>query len=161
MLWKILVFYVTLYIILILFKPQSLHRSKQIQQCSYKAYYSNLAASLPQIKVTSVLPRWSLMPRAIPSGSCWWWYSACSTELSLIPLPITASFLAVYLTSRRSPYFALAYAANDIVLIVLWVMASITNIRYISIVVCFVVFLFNDIYGSISWQRIKKRQYKE
>lgn len=30
-----------------------------------------------------------------------------------------ASFLAVYLTFRRSPYFALAYAANDIALIVL------------------------------------------
>ena len=82
---------------------------------------------------------------------------------NIIPstLSVTTSFLAVYLTFRRSPYFALAYAANDIVLIVLWVMASIADIRYISVVVCFVAFLFNDIYGFISWQRMKKRQCRE
>ena len=39
-------------------------------------------------------------------------------------LSVTTSFLAVYLTFRRSPYFALAYAANDIVLILLWVLAN-------------------------------------
>ena len=71
---------------------------------------------------------------------------------------VTTSFLAVYLTFRRSPYFALAYAANDIVLIVLWILASIYDIRYISVVVCFTAFLFNDIYGFISWQKMKKRQ---
>jgi len=73
-------------------------------------------------------------------------------------ISVTTSFLAVYLTFRRSPYFALAYAANDIVLIVLWVLASISYIRYISVVVCFVAFLFNDIYGFVSWQGMKKRQ---
>ena len=79
---------------------------------------------------------------------------------NIIPstVSVTTSFLAVYLTFRRSPYFALAYAANDIVLILLWVMASIADVRYISVVVCFVAFLFNDIYGFISWQRIKARQ---
>ena len=68
--------------------------------------------------------------------------------------------MAVYLTFRRSPYFALAYAMNDIVLIVLWVLASVLDIRYISVVVCFVAFLFNDIYGFISWHRMKKRQFE-
>ena len=79
---------------------------------------------------------------------------------NIIPstLSVTTSFLAVYLTFRRSPCFALAYAANDIVLIILWVMASITDIHYLSVVVCFVAFLFNDIYGFISWQKMKKRQ---
>ena len=81
---------------------------------------------------------------------------------NIIPstISVTTSFIAVYLTFRRSPYFALAYAANDIVLIVLWVLASISDIRYISVVVCFVVFLFNDIYGFINWQKMKKRQGK-
>ena len=73
-------------------------------------------------------------------------------------LSVTTSFLAVYLTFRRSPYFALAYAVNDIILIILWILASVSNIRYISVVVCFVAFLFNDIYGFVSWQRMKKRQ---
>ena len=79
---------------------------------------------------------------------------------NLLPstISVTTSFLAAYLTFRRSPYFALAYAANDIVLIILWVMASISNIHYISVVVCFVAFLFNDIYGFVNWQNMKKRQ---
>lgn len=79
---------------------------------------------------------------------------------NLIPstISVITSFLAVYLTFRRSPFFALAYAANDIVLIFLWILASLTDIRYLSVVVCFVAFLFNDVYGFFSWQRIKKRQ---
>lgn len=79
---------------------------------------------------------------------------------NLIPgtLSVTTSFIAVYLTFRRSPYFALAYASNDIVLIVLWVLASISDIRYISVVVCFAAFLVNDIYGYISWHKMKLRQ---
>ncbi len=73
-------------------------------------------------------------------------------------LSVTTSFIAVYLTFRRSPLFALAYASNDVVLIILWIMASIYDIRYISVVVCFIAFLVNDIYGYISWQKRKVRQ---
>lgn len=73
-------------------------------------------------------------------------------------ISVTTSFIAVYLTFRRSPYFALAYASNDIVLIVLWIMASVYDIRYISVVVCFVAFLVNDIYGYVSWRKMKIRQ---
>lgn len=81
---------------------------------------------------------------------------------NIIPstISVTTSFLAVYLTFRRSPYYALAYAANDIVLIVLWILASICDIRYTSVVVCFSVFLVNDIYGYISWMKMKVRQTK-
>ena len=81
---------------------------------------------------------------------------------NLIPstFSVTTSFLAAYLTFRRSPYFALAYASNDIVLIVLWVLASFKDISYISVVICFVVFLVNDLYGFISWLRMMKRQEK-
>ena len=79
---------------------------------------------------------------------------------NIIPstISVTTSFLAVYLTFRRSPYFALAYAANDMVLIVLWVLASVYDIRYISVIVCFIAFLVNDIYGFISWRKMKIRQ---
>ena len=81
---------------------------------------------------------------------------------NLIPstFSVTTSFVAAYLTFRRSPYFALAYATNDIVLIVLWVLASINNISYISVIICFVVFLANDLYGFISWLKMMKRQEK-
>ena len=79
---------------------------------------------------------------------------------NIIPstLSVTTSFIAVYLTLRRSPFYAIAYSANDIVLIILWIMASITDTRYISVVVCFAVFLVNDIYNFFSWQKMKKRQ---
>ena len=73
-------------------------------------------------------------------------------------LSITTSFIAVYLTYRRSPYFALAYAANDIVLIVLWTLAAAENITYISVIICFVVFFVNDLYGFVNWERMEKRQ---
>ena len=79
---------------------------------------------------------------------------------NIIPstLSVTTSFLAVYLTFRRSPYFALAYAANDVVLIILWILASMSDFRYISVVVCFVAFFVNDIYGYINWKKMKIRQ---
>ncbi len=79
---------------------------------------------------------------------------------NIIPstLSVTTSFAAVYLTFRRSPYFAVAYAANDIILIILWVLASLENISYLSVVVCFATFLVNDIYGFIAWRRMQKRQ---
>ncbi len=79
---------------------------------------------------------------------------------NLIPstISVTTSFFAVYLTFRRSEYFALAYAANDIVLIVLWVLAMLEDIAYLSVVICFVVFLVNDLYGFINWRRMKTRQ---
>ena len=73
-------------------------------------------------------------------------------------LSVTTSFIAVYLTFRRNPFYAIAYAANDIVLIILWILASFTDTRYISVVICFAVFLFNDIYSFFCWQKMKKRQ---
>ncbi len=73
-------------------------------------------------------------------------------------LSVTTSFIAVYLTFRRSPYFALAYAANDVVLIVLWTLAALENISYISVIICFFVFLVNDLYGFISWRNMEQRQ---
>ena len=81
---------------------------------------------------------------------------------NLIPstLSVTTSFLAVYLTFRRSAYFALAYAANDIVLIVLWILAALSDISYLSVIICFVAFLVNDIYGFINWLKIQKRQQR-
>lgn len=71
---------------------------------------------------------------------------------------VTTSFIAVYLTFRRSPFFALVYAANDIVLIILWIIATAEDTSYLSVVVCFITFLVNDVYGFINWQRMEKRQ---
>lgn len=79
---------------------------------------------------------------------------------NLIPstISVTTSFIAVYLTFRRSAFYAIGYAANDIVLIILWIMASFSDISYLSVTVCFIIFLANDIYGFINWSKMKKRQ---
>ncbi len=79
---------------------------------------------------------------------------------NIIPstVSVTTSFAAAALTFRRSPYFALVYAMNDVVLIVLWVLASMSEPRYISVVVCFVAFFFNDVYCFVNWQKMKRRQ---
>ncbi len=84
----------------------------------------------------------------------------CFGTANIIPstLSVTTSFIAVYLTFRRSPYFAIAYASNDVVLIILWVLAAAEDTAYISVAVCFAAFLANDIYGFISWKRMEKRQ---
>lgn len=81
---------------------------------------------------------------------------------NLIPstISVTTSFIAIYLTARRSPFYAVAYAVNDLVLIVLWILASIEDVSYISVVVCFAVFLINDMYGFFNWMRMQKRQNK-
>lgn len=92
-----------------------------------------------------------------------WFVLACFKTANMVPstLSVTTSFLAVWLTCKRSPYFALAYAANDLVLIVLWVMASAHDTRYISVAVCFLAFLVHDLYGFWNWQRMKIRQSRE
>ena len=79
---------------------------------------------------------------------------------NIIPstLSVATSFIAVYLTFRRSPYFALAYAANDVVLIILWTLAALEDISYISVLICFIMFLVNDLYGFVNWKRMEKRQ---
>lgn len=78
--------------------------------------------------------------------------------LPLSTLSVSTSFLAVYLTWRRSAFYALAYAANDVVLIVLWILASFAEISYFSVVICFIIFFVNDIYGFMSWTKMQQRQ---
>ena len=74
-------------------------------------------------------------------------------------ISITTSFLAASLTILRSSYYALAYASNDLILIVLWILASMENTVYIPVVVNFLIFFFNDIYGFVSWKKRELVQY--
>lgn len=82
---------------------------------------------------------------------------------NLLPstLSVATSFGAVYLTFRRCPYFALVYAANDLVLILLWALAAMHDVSYLSVIICFAVFLVNDLYGFVSWRRMERRQRNE
>ncbi len=81
-----------------------------------------------------------------------------TANLLVSTLSVFTSFLAVCLTFLRSPYYAVAYASNDVVLLVLWALAAAESISYLPMCVCFAVFLLNDVYGFINWKRMQKRQ---
>ncbi|MBQ2676539.1 MAG: nicotinamide mononucleotide transporter [Clostridia bacterium] len=83
-----------------------------------------------------------------------------NANLFISTLSITTSFLASYLTYCRSSFYGLAYAANDVVLIILWILASVKDISYLPMVICFVIFFINDMYGFFNWQRMQKNQTK-
>ncbi len=79
-------------------------------------------------------------------------------NLVLSTVSVATSFYAASLLILRSPYYALAYGANDIVLIGLWVLASLESLSYLPMVFCFLTFLVNDCYGFLSWKKREKRQ---
>jgi len=83
-----------------------------------------------------------------------------NASLAVSTLSVTTSWLASALTFLRSPYYALAYAANDAVLIVLWIIAAAHTPSCLAMVLCFVMFLANDLYGFLNWRRMERRQQK-
>ncbi len=84
-----------------------------------------------------------------------------TANLIVSTISVATSFSAAYLTFRRSPYLSVLYALNDAVLIILWIFATAQNRSYISVVICFSVFLINDIYCFINWKRMQKLQTEE
>ena len=109
-----------------------------------------------------------LKPRA------WWILSALTVIVTVVfyfvlrafntaslltsTLSVATSFFAASLTFLRSPYYALGYTANDVVLIVLWVIASVKDPAYTPMVLCFMTFLVNDLYGFVCWKNMQRRQ---
>lgn len=81
--------------------------------------------------------------------------------LPVSTLSIATSFSAAYLSYKRSPYFALAYALNDLVLILLWLYAAQANTSQYAVVICFAAFLVNDIYTFFNWLHLQHHQEKK
>ena len=79
-------------------------------------------------------------------------------SLYVSTLSVATSFVAAGLTFLRSPYYGLGYAVNDLVLIVLWLLASFKEPKYLPMLLCFGAFLVNDLYGFFNWRRIRRRQ---
>ncbi|MGN0610135.1 MAG: nicotinamide riboside transporter PnuC [Oscillospiraceae bacterium] len=84
-----------------------------------------------------------------------------TANLIVSTISVTTSFLAAGLAMLRSPFYAAAYASNDLVLIVLWVYASLSDLSFLPMVLCFVMFFVNDMYGFYSWRRMLRRQKGE
>lgn len=81
-----------------------------------------------------------------------------TSNLLISTFSVTTNFFAASLSIKRSHYFALAYAFNDIVLIILWSMQLANDFSYIIMVVYFFITLLNDIYIFISWIRLRDKQ---
>lgn len=73
-------------------------------------------------------------------------------------ISIITSFIAASLTMLRSSYYAVWYAVNDVVLIILWVLASLKDPAYIPVVVNFSIFFMNDMYGFMRWKQRELEQ---
>ena len=81
-----------------------------------------------------------------------------TSRLIISTVSVATSFSAACLLVKRSPYYAFAYILNDIVLIIMWSLAAADDAAYLSMAVCFGVYLINDNYGLINWRRIQTRQ---
>ncbi len=81
-----------------------------------------------------------------------------TANLPVSTLSVATSFAAASLTFLRSPWFAAAYASNDIVLLILWGAALYKDISYLSVFLCFMIFLVNDLYGFYNWRKMHNRQ---
>ena len=81
-----------------------------------------------------------------------------TNNLYVSTLSVLTSFFASMLTILRSPFYAIAYAVNDLVLIALWSFSCLQSLSYLPMVICFIAFLFNDLYGFYSWKKMQKRQ---
>ncbi len=114
-----------------------------------------------EVEIASINGREAIFMAILAAAVTYVYYIlACFNTANLIPstISVTTSFLAVYLTYKRSAFFAVAYAANDIILIILWTLAAMSDISYLSVVTCFILFLTNDTYTFINWKRMYKRQ---
>lgn len=75
-------------------------------------------------------------------------------NLILSVLSVAVSFVASWLTMRRSNYMFIAYVINDIVLIILWLSPLVCgDFSIIPIVFGQFLLLINDAYGFIVWTR--------
>lgn len=95
----------------------------------------------------------SVFSVAVTAAFCYILHVLDTPNIVFSTISITTSFLAASLTMLRSSYYALGYAMNDIVLIVLWVLASLKNPAYIPVAVNFAIFFLNDLYGFVSWKK--------
>ena len=81
-----------------------------------------------------------------------------TNNLIISTISVFTSFLASVLTLKRSKFYALGYASNDCICVILWIIACFDDIENVSIVTCFGAFLLNDIYGFINWNKLEKIQ---
>ena len=71
---------------------------------------------------------------------------------------VALNVAAAIMKIARNPFFPLVYGINDLVLITLWALASLSDPSNLPMIACFLGFLVSDLYAWISWIRMKARQ---
>ena len=74
---------------------------------------------------------------------------------------VSVSAAGGYLIIKRSPYYALLYMINDIVLAVLWGLAAKDAHQYWPLAISFIGYFASDTYGFINWFRLRNKQHKD
>lgn len=81
-----------------------------------------------------------------------------TSQLIVSTISIITSVIGAYLLLRRSSYYAIAFILNDVILIVLWGLTTLTSgLMYLPTTLSFIVFLVNDTYGFIRWKKEEKK----
>lgn len=88
--------------------------------------------------------------------------------LRYVNLLIGTNSVKTYSNGNVSPIAAMPFGmnaftvetrpANDLVLITLWIMATVESPSYLPMVFCFAQFFVNDMYGFFNWSRLRKQQ---
>ena len=82
-----------------------------------------------------------------------------TNELIISTISLITSIIASYLMFRRCSNYAIAYIINDIILITLWALTIKQNgLAYLTMIISFIIFFINDIYGFINWKIREKKQ---
>ncbi len=84
-----------------------------------------------------------------------------TSQLIFSTISIVTSVLATYFQSRRSKYGFLAFLVNDAVLCLLWLFATLEDIKNVAMLTAVALYVVSDIYGFISWGILQKRQQKD
>ena len=79
-------------------------------------------------------------------------------NLIVSTVSISTSFFASFMMLRRISFYAIGFTLNDIVLIILWSLASVNDLTCLSMVACFSMFLINDLHGFVRWRIREKEQ---
>lgn len=130
--------------------------------CSLVSWLRHPYGDSAQVEVKTITPRLALgIAVACVAVTVAFYFilkNLGTQNLFFSTISVTTSFYAASLTFFRSPFYAVGYCANDIVLIILWILATVESIAYLPMILCFVMFLINDVHGFICWRAMQKTQ---
>ena len=119
------------------------------------------------VVIVNTLPKKEIIIAFASQLILFWIYyfilKAFNTDILVISsISVVTSVLACYFEARRSELSLFCYIANDIVIIILWIIPVIAGeTALISVLVGPILLLINDIYGSYNWRKLKEVQKKK